>query len=50
MKKEIKDNMRAIQYYKIITKKRILKKKKKDEDDDMINKLLSEIEKNGEEK
>jgi hypothetical protein len=50
MKKEINDNMRAIQYYKIITKKRILKKKKKDEDDDMINKLLSEIEKNGEKK
>jgi len=51
LKKEINDNMRSIQYYKIITKKRILKKKKKeDEEDDMIDKLLNEIEKNAEEK
>jgi len=46
MKKEINDNMREIQYYKIITKKRILKKKKKDDEDDMIDKLLNEIDKN----
>ena len=51
LKKEINDNMRSIQYYKIITKKRILKKKKKeDEEDDMIDGLLNEIEKNAEEK